>query len=106
MAKYMLIMRETDQSRAASANLDFDEMVNVMGAYMTETDWPQIVLLYEALGRLTPSPVVELAHAAELCTNAVERGELERKIREITATEHHPSNNDETPRPSKEFTHG
>jgi len=29
-----------------------------------ETDWEQIVLLYEALGRLSPSPVVELNRAA------------------------------------------
>lgn len=28
-----------------------------------ETDWNKIVLLYEALGRLAPSPVVELNHA-------------------------------------------
>ena len=28
-----------------------------------ETDWEQIVVLYEALGRITPSPVVELNHA-------------------------------------------
>ena len=30
---------------------------------VTETDWPRIVLLYEALGRLAPSPFVELARA-------------------------------------------
>lgn len=29
-----------------------------------ETDWPQIVLLYDALLRLNPSPVVELNRAA------------------------------------------
>src|SRR5690606_15765106 len=29
-----------------------------------ETDWDRIVLLYEALGRLAPSPVVELNRAA------------------------------------------
>lgn len=29
-----------------------------------ETDWEQIVVLYEALGRLSPSPVVELNRAA------------------------------------------
>lgn len=29
-----------------------------------ETDWDRIVVLYEALGRLTPSPVVELNRAA------------------------------------------
>ena len=28
-----------------------------------ETDWPRIVILYEALGQLAPSPVVELGHA-------------------------------------------
>ncbi|WP_411701201.1 RNA polymerase sigma factor [Conyzicola sp.] len=28
-----------------------------------DTDWPRIVLLYEALGRLAPSPVVELGRA-------------------------------------------
>ncbi len=27
------------------------------------TDWPRIVVLYEALGRLAPSPIVELNHA-------------------------------------------
>ena len=30
---------------------------------VAETDWPRIVLLYEALARLTPSPVVELGRA-------------------------------------------
>lgn len=30
---------------------------------VAETDWERIVLLYEALRRLTPSPVVELNHA-------------------------------------------
>lgn len=28
-----------------------------------QTDWERIVVLYEALGRLAPSPVVELNHA-------------------------------------------
>lgn len=30
---------------------------------VAETDWPRIVVLYEALGRLAPSPVVELNRA-------------------------------------------
>ncbi len=30
---------------------------------MPETDWERIVLLYEALGRVAPSPVVELNRA-------------------------------------------
>jgi predicted RNA polymerase sigma factor len=28
-----------------------------------KTDWQRIVILYEALGRLAPSPIVELNHA-------------------------------------------
>jgi len=36
MAKYMLIMRETEESRAASENIDFDEMVETMGKYNDE----------------------------------------------------------------------
>ena len=31
-----------------------------------ETDWPRIVALYEVLGRITPSPVVELNRAVAL----------------------------------------
>jgi predicted RNA polymerase sigma factor len=30
---------------------------------VAETDWPRIVILYEALGRLAPSPIVELNRA-------------------------------------------
>ena len=33
---------------------------------VTETDWDRIVVLYEALGRLAPSPVVELNRAVAL----------------------------------------
>jgi len=37
---------------------------------VTETDWPRIVLLYEALGRLAPSPFVELARAVAVAMAA------------------------------------
>jgi len=30
---------------------------------VAQTDWPRIVILYEALGRLAPSPIVELNRA-------------------------------------------
>lgn len=36
---------------------------HAIAASVAETDWDRIVLLYEALGRLTPSPVVELNRA-------------------------------------------
>ncbi len=31
--KYMLIMRSTDEANAASAEMDFEEIINAMGAY-------------------------------------------------------------------------
>ncbi|WP_104062993.1 RNA polymerase sigma factor [Arthrobacter sp. 4R501] len=55
---------------------------------VAETDWQRIVILYEALGRLAPSPVVELnravavamasgpAHGLELVEAIAARGEL------------------------------
>ncbi|SDP80685.1 RNA polymerase sigma factor, sigma-70 family [Arthrobacter sp. ok909] len=55
---------------------------------VAETDWQRIVILYEALGRLTPSPVIELnravavamaagpAEGLELVDAIVSRGEL------------------------------
>ena len=37
---------------------------HAVAASVDETDWEQIVLLYEALGRISPSPVIELNRAA------------------------------------------
>lgn len=37
---------------------------HAVAASVDETDWDRIVLLYEALGRISPSPVVELNRAA------------------------------------------
>ncbi|MDI9916820.1 DUF6596 domain-containing protein [Rhodococcus sp. IEGM 1379] len=36
---------------------------HAVASSVAETDWPRIVLLYEALGRLAPSPVIELNRA-------------------------------------------
>ena len=36
---------------------------HAVAASVDETDWPRVVLLYEALGRLAPSPVIELNRA-------------------------------------------
>ena len=33
---------------------------------VAETDWQRIVILYEALGRLTPSPIIELNRAVAI----------------------------------------
>lgn len=40
---------------------------HAVAASVEETDWDRIVLLYEALGRLAPSPVVELNRAVAVC---------------------------------------
>ncbi|WP_435156345.1 RNA polymerase sigma factor [Amycolatopsis sacchari] len=45
-----------------------------VAASVEETDWERIVLLYEALGRLAPSPVVTLNHAVAV---AMARGPRE-----------------------------
>jgi RNA polymerase sigma factor (sigma-70 family) len=37
---------------------------HAVAASVDQTDWDRIVMLYEALGRLTPSPVIELNRAA------------------------------------------
>ncbi|MGQ7310824.1 RNA polymerase sigma factor [Microbacterium arabinogalactanolyticum] len=37
---------------------------HAVAASVEQTDWDRIVMLYEALGRLTPSPVIELNRAA------------------------------------------
>jgi len=36
---------------------------HAIAARFADTDWDEIVVLYEALGRLAPSPVVALNHA-------------------------------------------
>ncbi|AUI50806.1 RNA polymerase sigma factor [Arthrobacter crystallopoietes] len=39
---------------------------HAVAASVDDTDWPAIVLLYEALGRIAPSPVVELNRAVAM----------------------------------------
>jgi len=49
--------------------------VHAEAASADETDWPQIVALYETLLRLTSSPVVALNHAAAVAmSEGAERG--------------------------------
>lgn len=61
---------------------------HAMAHSVAETDWQQIVILYEALGRLAPSPIIELnravavamdsgpAHGLELVEAIAARGQL------------------------------
>ncbi|MEO9246866.1 DUF6596 domain-containing protein [Citricoccus nitrophenolicus] len=51
------------RSRGPYALLAAIAAVHAQADSVETTDWPRIVLLYEALGRLAPSPVVELNRA-------------------------------------------
>lgn len=43
---------------------------------VAETDWQRIVILYEALGRLTPSPIIELNRAVAVAMASCPAGGL------------------------------
>ncbi|WP_404812913.1 RNA polymerase sigma factor [Cellulosimicrobium composti] len=62
---------------------------HAVAASVEETDWDRVVLLYEALGRLAPSPVVELNRAVAV---AMARGPREglRIVDELVATDRLP----------------
>jgi len=69
MAKYMLIMRETEESRAASENIDFDEMLNVMGAYNEELIRAGVLLAAEGLDDPRNGVVVDFTGEAPVVTD-------------------------------------
>jgi RNA polymerase sigma-70 factor, ECF subfamily len=49
--------------------------VHAEAANANETDWPQIVALYEKLMRINPSPIIALNHAAAVAmSDGCERG--------------------------------
>lgn len=56
-----------------------------IAAHVDDTDWAAIVVLYEALGRLAPSPVVELNRAVAL-SMAVGPASALRVVQEIEAS--------------------
>jgi predicted RNA polymerase sigma factor len=58
-------------------------------ASVGETDWDQIVLLYEALGRIAPSPVVELNRAVAVAMASGPQRALE-MVDELVATDRLP----------------
>ncbi|MFE6234256.1 RNA polymerase sigma factor [Cellulosimicrobium sp. NPDC057862] len=62
---------------------------HAVAASVEETDWDRVVLLYEALGRLAPSPVVELNRAVAV---AMAHGPQEalRIVDELVATDRLP----------------
>ena len=69
MAKYMLIMRETEQSRAASENIDFDEMVTAMGNYNDELARAGVLRAAEGLDDPGKGVVVDFTGDAPVVTD-------------------------------------
>ena len=69
MAKYMLIMRETAESRAATENIDFDEMQKVMGAYNEELIRAGVLLAAEGLDDPNNGVVVDFTGEAPVVTD-------------------------------------
>lgn len=58
---------------------------HALASSVDDTDWDRIVLLYEALGRVAPSPVVELNRAAAVAMATGPASAL-RLIDELSAT--------------------
>jgi hypothetical protein len=65
----MLIMRETHESRAATENLDFDEMINVMGAYNEELIRAGVLLAAEGLDDPKTGVVVDFTGEEPVVTD-------------------------------------
>jgi predicted RNA polymerase sigma factor len=59
---------------------------HAVAASVAETDWDRIVVLYEALGRVAPSPVVELNRAVALSMSQGPAAAL-RVVEELVAGE-------------------
>ncbi len=60
--------------------------VHALAPSVAETDWDQIVLLYEALGRLTPNPVVTINRAVALSMTSAGPAAALRLVDEVAAT--------------------
>lgn len=60
--KYMLIMRATDETWAASANVDFDEVIAAMGKFNEEMIQAGVLVAGEGLD---PSPGVVVDYSTE-----------------------------------------
>jgi hypothetical protein len=69
MAKYMLIMRATDESYAALENADFNEMINVMGAYNDELIKAGVLLAAEGLDDAKSGVVVDFTGEEPVVTD-------------------------------------
>ena len=69
MAKYMLIMRGTDESRAAMAAASFDELVEEMGRFNDELVRAGVLVAVEGLDDATQGVVVDYSGETPVVTD-------------------------------------
>ena len=69
MTKFMLIMRGTDETNAAMAQMPFDEILELMGRYNEELIRAGVVLAMEGLDDPAQGVVVELGGEKPIVTD-------------------------------------
>ena len=69
MAKYMLIMRATDESFAKFANIDFNEILESMGTFNDELIRAGVLLAAEGLDDANDGVVVDFTGEAPVVTD-------------------------------------
>jgi hypothetical protein len=69
MAKYMLIMRSTDEAFAKFANFDFDEMLETMGKFNDELIRAGVLLAAEGLADANEGVVVDFTGETPVVTD-------------------------------------
>ncbi|MGB0100775.1 MAG: YciI family protein [Nocardioides sp.] len=67
--KYMLIMRATDESFAAMAEIDFDEMLATMGAFNEELIKAGVLVAAEGLDDAATGVVVDYSQSPPVVTD-------------------------------------
>jgi hypothetical protein len=67
--KYMLIMRSTDETFAASADIDFDEVVSAMGKFNDEMIQAGVLVAAEGLDDAAQTVVVDYSSQPPVVTD-------------------------------------
>ncbi len=69
MAKYMLIMRATDETATAYEDMDFEEIINAMGAFNEEMIKAGVLVAGEGLEDAADSVVVDYSTETPVVTD-------------------------------------
>src|SRR6188474_2573681 len=69
MVKYMLIMRATDESFAAAADIDFDEIIEAMGRFNDEMISAGVLIAAEGLEDASQGVVVDYSSQPPVVTD-------------------------------------